>query len=93
MRYTGAVEEHVRRSTRLVNGCVLGEHGVQGDVVGEIIDADIVLEGDLELRGSGAWRLCLRDASDYMTRGYTVTCRITACDASPNLTAKDVGTD
>ena len=52
----------------LVGRRVLCEHGVKQDGVGEIVDADVVLDCDLQLSGIGAGRLCLREGSDYVER-------------------------
>jgi hypothetical protein len=48
----------------LVGRRVLCEHGVKQDGVGEIDDADVVLERDLQLSGIGAGRLCLREGGE-----------------------------
>ena len=53
-----------RRGGYLVGRRVLCEHGVKQDGVGEIVDPDVVLERDLQLSGSGAGSLCLREGGE-----------------------------
>jgi hypothetical protein len=52
----------------LVDWRVLREHGVKQDVVREGVNADVVLERDVQLSSSRAGRLCLRERSDHMER-------------------------
>ena len=49
----------------LIHGRVLRKHRVQHDVVGKVVDASVVLERDLQLRGSGAGSLCLKGGIKY----------------------------
>ena len=57
-------QQQGQRGSNLVDGRFLREHGVKQDGVGEIVDADVVLERDLQLSGSGAGRLCLREGGE-----------------------------
>jgi hypothetical protein len=54
-------QQQGQRGSNLVDGRFLREHGVKQDVVWEVINADVVLERDLQLSGSGAGRLCPRE--------------------------------